>query len=392
MAVAEILQPALAGLRGRWGASPLPALLGAWRDGLLLPLPAAWRARLLPASHGERWRLADGPDGPMLAMHALGADGRERALGALPLAEAQARAARAREARHAITLVLPAASALVRRLELPQAAAERLREVLGFEIDRQTPFRPEQVAFDARIAARDAARGVIAVDLVVLPLAALEARLAALGPLAGALDALDVEAGDGTLGVNLLPAARRRPRRDPMRVLQLVLAAAAVGCVALALSVLLDNRGAALDALRDDATAARRAAGEVNALRARLDAIAGGAGFLDEVRARQPATVEVLAMLSERIPEDTWVERLEIDGGQLVLVLQGRNPSALVGLLQDAPGLSNPRLSGTVQADPRTGRQRFNLAATLVPIAPPAPAPAAQDAADAAATAPGEAG
>jgi general secretion pathway protein L len=177
-----------------------------------------------------------------------------------------------------------------------------------------------------------------------------------------------------------------------MRVLQLVLAAAAVACVALALSMLLDNRGAALEALRDDATAARRAAGEVNALRARLDAIAGGAGFLDEVRARQPATVEVLAMLSERIPEDTWVERLEIDGGQLVLVLQGRNPSALVGLLQDAPGLSNPRLSGTVQADPRTGRQRFNLAATLVPIAPPAPAPAAQDAADAAATAPGEAG
>ncbi len=375
MAVAELLQPALAGLRGRWGASPLPALLGAWRDGLLLPLPAAWRARLAPASHGERWRLEDGPDGPRLAMAALGADGAERTLGALPLAEAQARADRAREARHALVLVLPAASALVRRLELPQAAAERLREVLGFEIDRQTPFRADQVAFDARIASRDAARGVIAVDLVVLPLAALEARLAALGPLAAALDGLDVEATGVPLGVNLLPPARRRPRRDPMRLVHLGLGALAVALVAVALGTLLDNRAAALEALRADADAQRRAAGEVNALRARLDAIAGGAGFLDEVRARQPATVEVLAMLSERIPEDTWVERLEIDGGQLVLVLQGRNPSALVGLLQDAPGLSNPRLSGTVQADPRTGRQRFNLAATLVPMAA---APAAE--------------
>ncbi|HZX81181.1 MAG TPA: hypothetical protein VFE72_09555, partial [Lysobacter sp.] len=37
-------------------------------------------------------------------------------------------------------LALPAASVLVRRIALPAAAADRLRDVMRFEIDRQTPF------------------------------------------------------------------------------------------------------------------------------------------------------------------------------------------------------------------------------------------------------------
>jgi general secretion pathway protein L len=37
-------------------------------------------------------------------------------------------------------LLLPAGSALRRRLPLPAAAANRLRDVVGFEIERQTPF------------------------------------------------------------------------------------------------------------------------------------------------------------------------------------------------------------------------------------------------------------
>ncbi|HEY9540778.1 MAG TPA: hypothetical protein VIR05_03975, partial [Luteimonas sp.] len=42
-------------------------------------------------------------------------------------------------------LLLPAGAVLRRRLSLPAAAAERLRDVVAFEIDRQTPFAAADV-------------------------------------------------------------------------------------------------------------------------------------------------------------------------------------------------------------------------------------------------------
>src|SRR5690606_13012263 len=51
-------------------------------------------------------------------------------------------------------LLLPANAGLRRRLALPSAAAERLRDVTAFEIDRQTPFSAADVHHDARIVAR----------------------------------------------------------------------------------------------------------------------------------------------------------------------------------------------------------------------------------------------
>src|SRR5215470_12583951 len=62
-----------------------------------------------------------------------------------------------RRGRVEAAIELPAERILRRTIDLPLAAAENLREVLGFEMDRHTPFRAEDVAFDYRIAAGDEA-------------------------------------------------------------------------------------------------------------------------------------------------------------------------------------------------------------------------------------------
>ena len=84
--------------------------------------------------------------------------------------------------------------------------------------------------------------------------------------------------------------------------------------------------------------------------------------------------LEVLADLTRRIPDDTSLDKLAINDGKLVVVGQSRAAPALVGLLQESPVLRSPALSGAVQADPRTGRDRFTLTAQVGP-APPPPAP-----------------
>src|SRR6185295_2369308 len=47
---------------------------------------------------------------------------------------------------------------------LPAATEENLAQVLGFEMDRLTPFKSDEVYFDQRVVSRDAADGQITVE------------------------------------------------------------------------------------------------------------------------------------------------------------------------------------------------------------------------------------
>src|SRR5688572_14780902 len=64
---------------------------------------------------------------------------------------------RAGEARGRARLALAPREALVRRVTMPAATEENLGTVLGFEMDRLTPFPAEDVYYDYRVVGRDAA-------------------------------------------------------------------------------------------------------------------------------------------------------------------------------------------------------------------------------------------
>ncbi|RZL97088.1 MAG: general secretion pathway protein GspL, partial [Variovorax sp.] len=100
-----------------------------WRS-----LLAARRERLLLQVQGEDLRLRRDSEAGVHDIASLplplSGDGRDPLAG--PLRDAAAELPR--------WLLLPAAQGLRRSLVLPGAARERLREVLAFEIERQTPF------------------------------------------------------------------------------------------------------------------------------------------------------------------------------------------------------------------------------------------------------------
>ncbi|MFC3551519.1 PilN domain-containing protein [Lysobacter cavernae] len=280
-------------------------------------------------------------------------------------------------------LLLPTASSLRRRLVLPAAAAERLRDVVGFEIDRQTPFTAEAVAFDARVLARRDSDGQLDAELVAVPRQVLDPQWAALGPLATTLAGVDVAANDGApLGVNLLPPAQRRRHGDPLRYWNLALAAIALIAVVATLWQLLGNRRAAADALEqniaNNAAAARRAAVQRQAL---VDLIEGQA-FLDRLRAERPTAVEVIDELSRRLPDNTYLEKLAIEDSSVLLIGLSREAPSLIQRLQGSPLWRSPALTGALQPDPGSGRDRFTLTAELGPAKPAAAAPTRAGASD----------
>ena len=367
------LGPGTGGFLAWWGRS-----LAAW-------LPRRWRAalgldrgRLLLSPH------ADVEGGPMLQLRLQDAEAL-RDVGRVPLlsvspefAETGAPAADdplaglLAPALAALPrwLLLPASMGLRRRLSLPAAAADRLRDVLAFEIDRQTPFTADAVAFDARVLGRRG-DGQIDAELVAVPLVALQPQRDALGPLAGSLAGIDVAGADGApLVVNLLPLAQRRRIADPWGGWNLALAAVALVALAAGLWQLLDNRrdAAAAFELAVDARAvqARRVAVQRQQLVASVD----GQAFLDRSRAGRPTAVEVLDELSRRLPDNTYLEKVSIEGDRLLLIGLSGEASALVRRLEGSALWKSPALTGALQPDPRSGRDRFTLIAELAIRAP----------------------
>ncbi len=269
-------------------------------------------------------------------------------------------------------LLLPARSGLRRRLTLPAAAADRLREVLGFEIDRQTPFSPDEVYYDARLLGRRG-DGQIDAELVVVPRASLTQALAAMGESIGAtLSGVDMAGADGLpLGVNLLPGAQRRRRRDPRAVWNAALAAVALVAAGAGLWQIRENREAAADAFETEAKRHSAQARKVSAEKKQLVDLVEGMRFLQQTRSGRPSTVEVLDEITRRLPDNTYLEKISIEGERIMII--GLSPEAprLVERLQSSKLWRSMNITGALMPDPTKGKDRFNLSAELAVTAPP---------------------
>ncbi|KFN43186.1 PilN domain-containing protein [Arenimonas oryziterrae] len=357
---------ALEPLRLRYLDSPIP---GWWRmagEAVLGLLPARLRQQLGAQQRLLLLQLSDNE----LRLHAS-LDGSLQTIGSVPLDDAELLTnLRLRLDDNAggvpRWLLIDPSQALRRSLSLPASAETRLRDVLMHEIDRQTPFAADQVSFEARVLSRDAVSKLVRVELVVLPKARLDAALAALGPMAQGLAGVDVREPDGQrLGVNLLPATQRGAGVDRALRINLVLALVLTTSLFAAMWLALANRQATLDAYTTQLATANQQAREVRKLRHALDASVQAANFLAKQRAQQPTMLELVADLTKRMPDDTYLEKVSVIAGRVTVVGESSQASALVGMLQSSPVLRSPGLVGPVQADPRTKKERFTLMATV---------------------------
>ena len=149
-----------------------------WRAELAGMMPDAWRRRfegrhdtLLLSQMGDEVRISRRANG---RLEELG-----RISTALPNAAERIAAIlgglKAESTR--VEVAVPPGKLLVKQIQLPLAAEENLRQVLGFEMQRQTPFRAEQVFFNYRVVARRPQSQQLAVELSVVPRTVVEGVL-----------------------------------------------------------------------------------------------------------------------------------------------------------------------------------------------------------------------
>lgn len=351
--------------RRAWRASPLPRFMAWWGGELAALLPPRWRAQFggglawhLLQQDGDDWvlRRAGQPEALSRWQSQLDATSQQVAL------RDALRGVDAEDLR--IALCLDPSVVLRPRLTLPLAARDNLQQIGAFEMDRQTPFRVEQVRYDVRELRIAAPTGRFAAELVVVPRATLDPQLARLAASGLQVDAVDVAAGADRLGVNLLPAELAPRRQHPRQRLNLALGAAAILLLVLSLLQFLHNRQSALEQMRSEVEGMRAEAQQVAGLRQQLQDNAGAAGFLAERKRNTVSVLAVMQDLSQRLPANAWLERLSIDNsGQIGF--QGQSPQAarLVDALKGSTVITDANFQGTIQADPSTGKERFYMVA-----------------------------
>lgn len=379
MPLLDALKPVTTQWTARYRRSPLPAFLTWWKAELVGMLPARWQTWF--QDRRETWLAVI--EGEELTIQREGAT---EPFARFPLSQ-QADVLRSDLVQllgrgphpdRRLILAVPSAAVLLRSLQFPPAVEPNLRQVLSFEMDRQTPFKADQVYFDYRVE-QTAGGKQLKVDLALAPRPVLDGLLERARNLNLSLDGADVPvAGSAGLkrhGFNLLPPAAQTHRTNPQLRLNLILGAAAALLIFMVMQQSVANRAEALEGLRANVETARTEARAVTQLRNQLNTAVSGAGYLTEKKAQTPSVFRVLGDLSERLPDETWLERMTFREGGLEVAGQSDESTKLIALLQDSKTISNPAFMGQISPDARTRKERFTLSARydLRPQADPAP-------------------
>jgi len=263
-----------------------------------------------------------------------------------------------------LVLIVERRGVLDRHLSLPLAAEDNLAQVIAFEMDRQTPFKPEQVRFDHRVTKRDLVARQLGLDLLIAPKTVVDAATAPVNSAGLALDAIDILATDGRRsGFNLLPPESRAPRSRREQQLNWLLAAIVVLLAWSAMSLSIHNRERVLADLQADVDQVRVEARKVAKLDAELTDAVSGANFLTEKKLAHPIVIDIIKDLTERLPENTSLQRLSVNRGEVQIQGASAEASALIAILQKSALIEGPAVQGAITPDPRTQKEQFMIQA-----------------------------
>lgn len=256
---------------------------------------------------------------------------------------------------------------LHKTLSLPSATEARLDAVLGFELDRHTPFSASQASYGYRVTGRDRSAQRIEVELFVLPnvlrerivktLAEAELQPSSILPQSALSD------GHSRSSLNLLPENQRPENKRSVllrsRPVMIVL------LLSLLIGVLFYQREERLLELQQAIGPREMVAEQAQAVRAEIELMESGGQFIYERKTARPATLVLLDELTRLMPDSTWINRFELSGKELRVQGESASASALISVLEDSPIFEEVTFTSPVTINPRSRKERFSLTARV---------------------------
>ena len=308
-----------------------------------------------------------GPDGRSLGVTLRQRHG-ERAIGCYPMTDAGVAemhvAMRGAGRLPAVALRLPAGTMLERQIALPLAAERDVAGALRYEMDRVTPFRPEDTFWSWDIAHRDRARGRLQLQLRLIPRAAVERALKVAAAAGIPVTLLEGRGADGHYHAIAITAPEWRPWQRH------VLRAGTMACAGFAAAIVATpfiRQSLVRTDIEAQAAALQPRMREAQALRERLARDAASGDAVAATQAEFGDALKVLAAATDVLPDDTWLSDFVLKQRQITLRGQSANAARLIAVLSADAALRNPSFAAPVTRAAGGGPDLFTIAAEAAP-------------------------
>ncbi len=260
-----------------------------------------------------------------------------------------------------VLLRVPASWVLERAVSLPIAAERDLSRVLGYEMERLTPFNAAELVWDHAVLLRDRARGRINLRLTMVRRAALEDAIGLLRPLGAVPSAVEATMPDGPRVLKLAREGAAGQALLPVRTL-----AIAAGVLALLVAASPFARQAVrLSSLHAQLDAMAPRIAQVDTLRRRIaGSSAGGDAVAAETR-RLGDTLEALAALTEVLPDDSYLTEFTMRERKITMSGLGASAPRLISGLSADPRVKNPAFTAPVTKSETNHLDVFAIRAEL---------------------------
>jgi general secretion pathway protein L len=255
---------------------------------------------------------------------------------------------------------------LGKTITMPLAAERELNQVLGFEMDRETPFKAEEIYWNHRIEGADRQNGRLSVRLVLVPKANLAPLLTALGQFG--IRPRRAEIADGPDAGAYLPLEGDGDRTHQLS--NRLMWSAAVGCAVLALAAIATpfvRQGLALTSLDKQIAVGRTAAAEADSLRQEIERLAGSADFVESERDKAGRPLVVLVAATRVLPDDTYLTELELQKRKVTLTGRSAAAARLIGPLAADGAFRNPGFTAPVTRVEALHTELFTINAEVAP-------------------------
>ncbi len=282
--------------------------------------------------------------------------------------------------RDQVRLVLTPEQALLKTITLPLATEENLREVVGFELDRHTPFTPDQAYYDVQVVRRDPQNEKIVVSLAVASKPAMAALIGTLRRAGLTCTAIGIAEGatSNASAFDLQPLVDKPPRRLS-RSHQINLALLGLVAVLLFAAVILPiwQKREAVKALNPQAQKSGAEFQISERVYSEYTKLVAEYNFLTTRKHAVHPVLAVLEELARTFPDTTWVQRLEIKLSgkvrEVIVIGEAQSASKVIENLEQSPmSLFQNSKQVTPTSRMQLTTERFHVSAEIKPRLVPA--------------------
>jgi len=255
---------------------------------------------------------------------------------------------------------------LKKTLNLPLSSEGNIREIIGFEMDRQTPFTVDQVYYDARVTARDTEQDKLSIELFVATRSYIDSLIEEVRAWSLSATTISLNEESGPVAINLLPVEARAVMHSKPDPLTLAGAVITIILFITALYFPVLHQREIISTLGNEVQQKRDIARQVQPLIAEKEKILERTRFLAQKRQTIPPVIKVLEELTTILPDDTFLERLTIRGDEIQINGESDSATRIIQLLEKSDYFQNAQPRSPVTKNAATNKERFFISATLV--------------------------